>query len=65
MHLSICSFSLHVMQNMAKCAQRLSTTRKALFGMSFYSAWQCSGGKNVSWERDDGRLGLGRQRPAT
>ena len=26
MHLSICSFSLDVMQNMAKWAQRLSTT---------------------------------------
>ena len=39
-----------VMQNMAKCAHRLSTTRNLLFGISFCSASQSAGGKNMSHE---------------
>ena len=50
MQASICSRSESVKQNIAKCAQRLSTTRNSLFGMSFCSASQSAGGKNMSRE---------------
>jgi hypothetical protein len=48
MHASICSRSESVMQNMAKCAHRLFTTRNSLFGISLCSAPQSSDGKNMS-----------------
>jgi hypothetical protein len=48
--LSICSFSLGVMQNMAKCAHKLLITRNSLLGIIFCSAAQSSTGKNMSWE---------------
>ena len=47
---SIWSRSDLVRQNIAKCASRLSTTRNLLFGMSFCSASQSAGGKNISRE---------------
>src|SRR5712664_2893679 len=52
MHASICSRSEGVMQNMAKWAHNLWTTRNLLFGISLCSASQSSGGKNMSWESD-------------
>lgn len=48
--LSICSVSLDVMQNMAKCAHRLLITRNSLLGIIFCSAAQSSPGKNMSCE---------------
>ena len=50
MQASIWSRSEWVMQNIAKWAQRLSTTLNLLFGMSFCSASQSAGGKNMSRE---------------
>ena len=51
MQASICSRSDLVRQNIAKCACRLSMTRNSLFGMSFCSASQSAGGKNMSREK--------------
>lgn len=48
--LSICSLSWGVIQNMAKCAQRLLITRNSLLGIIFCSAAQSSTGKNMSCE---------------
>lgn len=50
MQASIWSRSDLVMQNIVKCAHRLSTTRNLLFGISFCSASQSAGGKNMSRE---------------
>ena len=43
-------------QNIAKCAHRLLTTRNSLFGMSFCSASQSAGGKNMSCEKATTRV---------
>jgi len=51
MQASICFRSESVMQNMAKCAIKLSTTRNRLLGISFCSASQSAGGKNMSLEK--------------
>ena len=45
MQASICSRSDGVRQNIAKCAQRLSTTRNSLFAMSLCSASQSRVGR--------------------
>ena len=47
---SSCSRSELVKQNIAKCAHKLSMTRNLLFGISFCSASQSAGGKNMSRE---------------
>ncbi len=50
MQASSWSFSLSVMQNIAKWAQRVSITLNSLLGISFCSTSQSAGGKNMSRE---------------